>query len=220
MVDVATRSASVWASWPLVCKTRNMLDRKKGVRRPGAPKTPHPKPNPAVRGARGGQTARNRPPATKRERPKPVNRPQTRQEKSVSLKAFAITLTLVIGLLGISQPLHQWWAQQREYKAILYQIEQAKKTNAELQQELDRWSDKSYVASQARARLHYVQPGETQYQVIDPPGGNEGMATAEPVQKEGPPRPWFLVIADTVDAADAPDPVIKLDPTVRIEDEE
>ena len=56
--------------------------------------------------------------------------------------------------------------------------------------------------------------------MIDPPGGNEGMATAEPVQKEGPSRPWFLVIADTVDAADDPDPVIKLDPTVRIEDEE
>lgn len=193
------------------------------MRRPGAPKKPQPKPkpNPVARAhSRGTQLARSRPPASKRERPQTVVRPKTREEKSVSLKAFAITLTLVLGLLGISQPLHQWWAQQREYKAILYQIEQAKETNAQLQEELDRWSDKSYVASQARARLHYVQPGETQYQVVDPPGGTDGLATTEPVQAEGPPRPWYLVVADTVDAADDPDPVVKFEPSIRVEDKE
>lgn len=134
----------------------------------------------------------------------------------MSLKAFAIALTLVLGFLGISQPLHQWWAQQREYSAILSQIEQAKIVNEELSGELDRWSDKSYVASQARARLHYVQPGEIQYQVVDAPDDGTDQSSAEAVHEQGPPRPWYLVIADTADAADDPNPPIHLEPSVKV----
>lgn len=141
-------------------------------------------------------------------------------ERKVSLKAFALTLTLVVALLGVSQPLHQWWSQQREYRSILAQIEQAKQTNAELQDQLDRWSDKSYVASQARARLQYVQPGETQYQVLDAPGLADGMADTKPVEEQGPPRPWYLVVADTADAADDVNQPVLLDPSVRVKKSE
>lgn len=141
-------------------------------------------------------------------------------ERKVSLKAFALTLTLVVALLGVTQPLHQWWAQQREYRSVLIQIEQAKQTNAELQDQLDRWGDKSYVASQARARLQYVQPGETQYQVLDAPGIADGMADTKPVEDQGPPRPWYLVVADTADAADDVNQPVRLDPSVRLKKNE
>lgn len=154
-------------------------------------------------------------PARKQREDKPAQQPHV-----VSLRAFAITLALVLGLLGISQPLHQWWAQQREYRSILSQIEAAKAENEQLQGELDRWSDKSYVASQARARLHYVQPGETQFQVVDAPETESQKSEAEAVSPQGPPRPWYLVIADTADAADDPDPVLKLAPSVEVKSEE
>ena len=38
---------------------------------------------------------------------------------------------------------------------------------AQLQQEKDRWADPAYIASQARARLYYFQPGEVVYLIDD-----------------------------------------------------
>lgn len=127
-----------------------------------------------------------------------------RANSDVSLRAFAFGLILVLGALGISQPLHQWWTMQREYKSLVYQIEQAEKKNQDLQEQIDRWADKAYVASQARARLGYVMLGETQYAVVDP--GEDAIlpAAATPAHKDGPARPWYLTVADTVDAAAEP----------------
>ncbi|MDO5729305.1 MAG: septum formation initiator family protein [Actinomycetaceae bacterium] len=127
-----------------------------------------------------------------------------RATPDVSLRAFALGLVLVLGILGVSQPLHQWWTMQREYKSLVYQIEQAQQKNEDLQTQIDRWADKSYVASQARARLGYVMRGETQYAVVDPGDDAVLPAQATPAHKDGPPRPWYLTVADTVDAAAEP----------------
>lgn len=124
-----------------------------------------------------------------------------RKQPDISLRAFAFGLILVLGTLGVSQPLHQWWSMEREYKALVYQVEQAKEKNAALEGQINRWGDRAYVASQARARLGYVIPGETQYAVVDP--GEDAIAPglATPAHRDGTPRPWYLTIVDTVEAA-------------------
>lgn len=196
-----------------------MDDRNRRVRRPRAPKAPQTQATPTrvVRSrTQKGKTPRNRP-SRERQRPARVETDKQQKTRTRSLKFFVLILVLMISFLGFGRPLHQWWAQQREIKSVEYQIEQAKQKNAELEEQLQRWGDKDYVASQARARLNYVMPGETQFRVVDPPGGApKELTTTEPVHKQGPPRPWYLVVADTVDAADDPDPITTIKPSVQV----
>ncbi len=121
-----------------------------------------------------------------------------------SPKTLIVAFVLVLAVLGMVQPMHAWWVQQREYRAIMNQIDTTRTKNQELQAELDRWSSKEYVASQARARLQMVMPGETQYAVVDPGDHAVPVSSAQAVEAHGPQRPWYLTIADSVDAADDP----------------
>lgn len=188
-------------------------------KQPDSPRTRRPRVPRSVTGSARSQRQTPRPVSrTVRGRQQPHRNPNDRESSvravrgpsrkratpDISLRAFAFGLILVLGVLGISQPLHQWWTMQREYKSLVYQIEQAEKKNQDLQEQIDRWADKSYVASQARARLGYVMRGETQYAVVDP--GDDAIlpAAATPAHKDGPPRPWYLTVADTVDAAAEP----------------
>lgn len=133
--------------------------------------------------------------------PTPARTQSQRKQPDISLRAFAFGLVLVLGTLGVSQPLHQWWSMEREYRALVYQVEQAKEKNATLEDQINRWGDRAYVASQARARLGYVRPGETQYAVVDPGEDAVAPGLATPAHRDGTPRPWYLTIVDTVEAA-------------------
>lgn len=131
-----------------------------------------------------------------------------------SPKTLIAAFVLVLGVLGLVQPVHAWWVQQREYRSLVSQIETTRQKNQDLQAQLDRWSSKDYVASQARARLQMVMPGETQYTVVDPGDHAAPAPAAQAVQESGPPRPWYLRVADSVDAADDTDSVKVLQPSV------
>ncbi|MDO5719504.1 MAG: septum formation initiator family protein [Actinomycetaceae bacterium] len=181
------------------------------ARRPRMPQATKAAPEPTGRGPRRrqivGRRGTTRPRrALQRQRKvataptAPRVKPQ-RQQPDISLRAFAFGLVLVLGTLGVSQPLHQWWSMEREYKALVYQVQQAKEKNAVLEGQINRWGDRAYVASQARARLGYVVPGETQYAVVDPGEDALTPGAATPAHKDGTPRPWYLTIVDTVEAA-------------------
>lgn len=140
-------------------------------------------------------------------------RDEARQRRLIRLAVAAVAV--VICIFGLAQPLHRWWAQQREYATISSEVEAVREANDELRVQRDRWSDKDYIASQARARLQMVMPGETQYTVVDPgPGNDTSVLGAKPARPQGPPRPWYLVVADSVQAAGDPHPIDVLVPTV------
>ncbi len=65
---------------------------------------------------------------------------------------------------------------------------------------LDRWQDRAYVESQARARLHFVRPGETAYVVVGP--GEEATQLA-PRPVEPAKSPWFATLWKSVEGAAA-----------------
>ncbi|MDO5721909.1 MAG: septum formation initiator family protein [Actinomycetaceae bacterium] len=153
-------------------------------------------------------------------------RPKNRQTREASTgvsnepsvanypKTLIVTLVLALAVLGMIQPVHAYWAQQREYRAIKAKIVAAQERNSELKIQLDRWASKEYVASQARARLQMVMPGETQFSVVDPGDHAVDESKYQPTKPGGPMRPWYLVIADSVDAADDPNPFEVLTPTI------
>lgn len=64
--------------------------------------------------------------------------------------------------------LYQWWQQERELAQIKTQVAEQQQKNADMQRQLDLWNDPDYISTQARERLGFVRPGETQYTVVDP----------------------------------------------------
>ncbi|MGO3797424.1 MAG: septum formation initiator family protein, partial [Pauljensenia sp.] len=85
---------------------------------------------------------------------------------SVRLLGIAVVGAVLAGMLVPS--LFQWWRQEQDLRDITARVAAAEQQNADMQHQLDLWNDPDYIASQARSRLGYVLPGETQYAVVDP----------------------------------------------------
>lgn len=72
--------------------------------------------------------------------------------------------------------------QQRQRLAALEA--QVAAQNAEVQKlrgERERWNDETFIVTQARQRLYYVQPGEVSYLVIDDRAPSSNAAVQTPV---------------------------------------
>jgi cell division protein FtsB len=85
------------------------------------------------------------------------------------MSGFTLTvLFLVIAGLVVLAPSLKVLVEQRAQIAELEQEKaEAEGTVAELQEEVDRWSDPSFLKAQARDRLLYAFPGDITYLVID-----------------------------------------------------
>lgn len=79
-----------------------------------------------------------------------------------SLTGRALILGLVVVTLGValSMPLRSWFAQRAEIADLRAGVEAARERVAALQDQKARWEDPTFVAAQARSRLHFVLPGE------------------------------------------------------------
>jgi hypothetical protein len=74
----------------------------------------------------------------------------------------------------------------------------------QLRAERARWDDPDYVKAQARARLHFVMPGEIGFAVTG--GAATGGGTPSAAGKPGtvPKRPWYGTFWSSVQAAGDP----------------
>lgn len=122
------------------------------------------------------------------------------QRFSVRWLSFILLLGVVMVLLV--PKLYVWMKQEEELRAITIQVQLAQQRNAEMQEKLELWNDPEFIASQARERLGYVKPGETQYTVVDPGEGYQDLAQVAAAPVEGPARPWLQVVAILMEEAD------------------
>lgn len=88
-----------------------------------------------------------------------------------SLRVSGVTVlavvVLVLGALMLSPNISTFVQQQRELSQLRTSVEEHRAAVEEIDAERARWKDPAYVRSQARDRLLYVMPGETQLSVID-----------------------------------------------------
>jgi len=119
----------------------------------------------------------------------------------------AVALLVVIGLLVISYvgTMRIYLDQQSDMATARTQIAERSATIARLQDELSRWSDPSYIKTQAREQLGWVLPGEVGYRVI----GTDGTVVSGQVgsiQGNNDPanQAWYERIWSSVQAADQP----------------
>jgi cell division protein FtsB len=124
--------------------------------------------------------------------------------------ARSLLVATVLLLLGVTlaPPLQRYFTQRAQISALESQLNDSKITLQKAAEELAKWNDPKYVASQARSRLHYVYPGERQYIVLGAPDSitkTDG-APAAPVSENIPTGiPWYgKVIASITSTNVAP----------------
>ena len=78
------------------------------------------------------------------------------------LLVIALAFTLIYLLAA---PTQKYFSQRAQINSLKSQINANQKALNEAQQELTQWNNPEYVKSQARARLHFVMPGERKYMV-------------------------------------------------------
>jgi cell division protein FtsB len=119
----------------------------------------------------------------------------------------AVALLVVVGLLVISYvgTMRIYLDQQSDMATARTQITERQATIAQLQDELSRWNDPSYIKTQARERLGWVMPGEVGYRVI----GTDGKVVSGEVgsikgNNDPANQAWYERIWSSVQTADQP----------------
>lgn len=126
---------------------------------------------------------------------------------TVSARLLATLLVVMLALVILVPTLYQWIAQEQRYRDILAKVEGSRQYNQQLEEDLQAWEDEEYVAQQARSRLGYVRPGETQYSVVGKDGemlassSTSGTATADDL----PAKPWTQLLTESILDADDPE---------------
>jgi len=129
---------------------------------------------------------------------------------SLTGRAAVLALVLVVLVISFALPLRSWFSQRGELDGLRDDIAADRQSISELERQLERWDDPTYVEAQARERLRWVKPGDIGFIVIgDDPAVPE---TAEEIDA----GVWWQRLWSTVEEADqstALDPA--RDPAVR-----
>ena len=120
--------------------------------------------------------------------------------KSISGRSLAFATVLLVLAITLAPPLHSFFAQRAQINAYKAQLVASQTTLKDAQKELTLWNDPTYVASQARIRLHYVFPGEREYIVLTntTPGAAVPVPVA-PIEGVVPLGvPWYSKLISTI----------------------
>lgn len=137
---------------------------------------------------------------------------------SVSWRLLLFALVVAVAFILITPTLRLYVSQREAERTLNEQVAAAEARNAELQRQIDRWSDPGYVEAQARERLGYVLPGQQPYVVVDPEvvvGEEEQQAYEESLATyTAPAGPWYSQVVDSIEIAGAAEAAGEGDPAV------
>jgi cell division protein FtsB len=111
----------------------------------------------------------------------------------ISGRWIAVASTLFVVAITLAPPLQRYFAQRAQINSLRAEIRDDSSDLAKAQIDLAKWDDPTYVASQARTRLHFVFPGERQYAVLGlTPEAAGAQAPAAPIANQIPSGlPWY-----------------------------
>ncbi len=115
------------------------------------------------------------------------------ESRGISGRSLAIATVLLVLAITLAPPLQRYFAQRAQINALKSQLAENTKSLQAAAKELALWNDPSYVAGQARTRLHFVYPGERQYVILGlPKSTTEAQSPAAPVAEQIPlGLPWY-----------------------------
>ncbi|RJK97924.1 septum formation initiator family protein [Vallicoccus soli] len=111
-------------------------------------------------------------------------------------RAAVLAVVLVALALTLAYPLRSYLGQRSDISGLRAEVAAQQQRVADLERATARWQDEAYVTAQARERLHYALPGETQYTVLEPEEAPaEDRAAAAP---QAPDGPWYTELWESV----------------------
>ncbi len=116
-----------------------------------------------------------------------------KSSRGISGRAFAFVTVLALMAITLAPPVQRYFAQRAQINALRIQLNDSESALQNARRDLALWNDPAYIASQARARLHFVFPGEIQYEVtgIEVTSETKG-APAAPIADQIPlGLPWY-----------------------------
>jgi cell division protein FtsB len=88
------------------------------------------------------------------------------KKRGLSNRALIVGIVLFVVAITLAPPIQHYFTQRAQINSLRTQISDNQAMLEKAAAELAQWDDPEYVASQARARLHFVFPGERQYIVV------------------------------------------------------
>jgi cell division protein FtsB len=86
--------------------------------------------------------------------------------RGLSNRALIVGIVLFSLAVTLAPPIQHYFTQKAQINSLRSQVADNQAMLEKAAKELALWDDPEYVASQARARLHFVFPGERQYIVV------------------------------------------------------
>ena len=108
------------------------------------------------------------------------------KKSNTSVRWLAVVTVAFILAITLAPPLQHYFAQRAQINSLRAQVNDSNNALEKAREELAKWNDPEYVATQARQRLHFVFPGERQYIVLDAPKSDE--------EADGPAAPISTLI--------------------------
>jgi len=142
---------------------------------------------------------------------------RSRLRSTLTTRAIALVAVLLVLVISYASSLRIYFSQAHEIAATRTEIAERQQKIDGLQTELDRWQDPDHVRTEARARLGWVVPGETGYQVVGQDGqplGGGAEIEGGPEAVDGPAQAWWGRLWGSVEAADQPAPAKKKEKTI------
>lgn len=122
------------------------------------------------------------------------------QRRGISTRLLILFIVLFVVAVTLAPPTQHYFAQRAQISALEASVESNRKSLNEARAELELWKDPNYIRSQARARLHFVLPGERQYIVLS--GSSNSTAReggAAPINEDFPlGLPWYSRIISSI----------------------
>lgn len=115
-------------------------------------------------------------------------------------------MIVVVAVASVLPFLNAWIRQQQEIGRLRDQVAQQEQTVEELEVKVERWEDPAFVMAQARERLLYALPGETQYRLTDTSGAEVPQSEDAFVSGSEVGEDWFDAVWSSVQAADEAGP--------------
>jgi hypothetical protein len=122
-------------------------------------------------------------------------------------RAAILALALAFVIVAVALPFKVWLSQRGDLESLKGQIASAQERVAQLNAQDQKWNDPAYIEAQARKRLHYVMPGESNRVVLGPkPSHVEkriATAIAHPAAPPVSDGPWYSQLWQSMQTAGA-----------------
>jgi cell division protein FtsB len=120
------------------------------------------------------------------------------KRQGLSNRALILGVILFILAVTLAPPLQHYFNQKAQINSLKAQLQDNQAMLDAAAKELILWNDPEYVAGQARARLHFVFPGERQYIVLNEDSGDV-MPDATKVSEQFPVGiPWYSRLISSI----------------------